>query len=104
MKRIISVMLTLAVALSLCCTVSAAQGSVNSNNAMGTPDNTPGETTVPDGTTHATESETVHAPGTGTDETNDGSDMRAVLIAVAVIAGIVLLAVIIYLAVKKSER
>jgi hypothetical protein len=102
MKRILSVMIILAVAVPFCHTAFAAQGSVNSNNAMGEPAITSGETAVPDGTTYATGTDTVRAPGTE-DVKSDGSMARTVLISAAVIAGIALLAVIIYLAVKKTS-
>ena len=100
MKKLITAILVFITVLALAAP-AAAQGSVNSNNAAGTPaDPAPGVSgTAADGTTYAVGDETVHAPGTEADDADNG--MRTVLIVAAVIAGAVLLAVIIYLAVKK---
>ena len=96
MKKILIILLSVMLAAAVSAPLCAAQGSVNSNNAMGAPDGSATET-VPEGTTYATGSSAAETVA------SDGMDRGAgtALTIAAIIAGAVLLSVIIYFAVKK---
>lgn len=106
--RLLSVVLISVMFTALC----AAQGSVNSNNALGTPPETPGETapstsaeTTPDVTNgDGTYKAPASSGDAGTDTSDDGrmtDGTGRVAVTVAIIAAIVLLIVVIFLIAKK---